>query len=314
MPNPEVEIESEDYRKALEFVLKLYYLWGGARGDFRSSGQERDLGKYIHDHIGGKLAEIGVQKIFGRRGKRVKISFEQFQNREELGLPDIEGVYENGNLREPRVRVEIKDTKPTNAWWTIPWHEWTGRPKDAYVFVHVDLPLDHLVRYFRNGLEGMPEELLNAVQSLSGVKADVAAVYYRRDLESKGGHMHAEVEGFFDADNLFEVPARPPSAFERRRENVSELLLRPSQEPFRFSAPVTLLEAKIQKRQVNYTKYVRCSQDTIVTHPVAGQYQFRGLRRINEKVQSALREDNFLIHRRNLQFDEAQFARLIEEI
>jgi len=32
LPNPEAEITAEDYRKVLEFILKLWYLWGGVKG------------------------------------------------------------------------------------------------------------------------------------------------------------------------------------------------------------------------------------------------------------------------------------------
>jgi len=311
LPNPEAEITAEDYRKVLEFILKLWYLWGGVKGDFRSSGRERDLGQYIHDHMAGKLAEIGVQKLIQERGKRVKISLEQYQNREDLGLPDIEGVYENDALREPRVQTEIKDTKSDNAWWTIPWHEWTNRPKDAYMFVKVSLPLDHLVEYFRGGLIGMPAELMNAIPNLSGVKAEISAVYFRSDLESRGGRMDADVDGFFDADNLFERPARPPTTFEHRQTNVAELRLQPSQVPFRFSPPVTVLGKQNRK---SVTQFVRCDQETTVTHPVAGRYVLRGFYRINDDVSAILREANFMIHRRNLSYDENQFARLVREI
>ncbi|MGD6808866.1 MAG: hypothetical protein ACQCN3_04130 [Candidatus Bathyarchaeia archaeon] len=36
-------LDKSDYNRCLEFVLNLYYLWGAPRGDFRSSGQERDI-------------------------------------------------------------------------------------------------------------------------------------------------------------------------------------------------------------------------------------------------------------------------------
>jgi hypothetical protein len=115
-----IPLTTEDYEKVLEYVLKLYYLWGGARGDFRQSGVERDIGKYIHDHMGGKLAEIGVARLIERDGRRVKIGFAQYTTDEEMRMGDIEGVFENSGMRPPNFKVQIKETKPGDKWWMIP--------------------------------------------------------------------------------------------------------------------------------------------------------------------------------------------------
>jgi hypothetical protein len=42
-------LDKSDYTRCLEFVLNLYYLWDAPRGDFRSSGQERDSILYFMD-------------------------------------------------------------------------------------------------------------------------------------------------------------------------------------------------------------------------------------------------------------------------
>jgi hypothetical protein len=137
-------LDKSDYTKCLEFVLNLYYLWDAPRGDFRSSGQERDIGKYINDHIGGKLAEVAVQKILAAQGINIKVGFEKYTEEKELHQGDIEGVRNNstsGPYRASNLKVQIKETKPRNRWWTIPWNEWTGARQDAYVLVRVGFPL-----------------------------------------------------------------------------------------------------------------------------------------------------------------------------
>ncbi|MEM2145153.1 MAG: hypothetical protein QW279_07325 [Candidatus Jordarchaeaceae archaeon] len=311
--NLTTQLDASDYRRCLEFVLKLYYLWGGARGDFRSSGQERDIGKYIHDHIGGKLAEVAVQKLLAAEGKDVKIGFDRYTKPEELHQGDIEGVrISAGSYRPPNLKVQIKETKPKNKWWTIPWNEWTNARQDVYIFVRVDFPLDHIIRNFKPYLKLQSTDLLNAIPSNLEMQAQVEAVYYQNELEKLGGLMQADVDYFFDADNLFTPAKRGWETATRRNSPITSLKLDVSSQQFLMDKPCQYLEKQNQK---SVSKYLIASAETHISHPVVGTYNLRpGIYKINDKPITALREDNLGIHSRNVSFRVDQWKKLVKEI
>ena len=149
-----VKITKEDYEECLKFILKLRYLWGGATIDFASSGVKRDIGKYVHDHIGGKLAEIAVKKFLKQKyNLNVGLGFEKYDSPEDFMLGDIEKViFPDGKKVSPKIKVEIKGTKPSSRWWLISDNEFNSREYDVYILVVIDLPLDHIIRFFKDSL------------------------------------------------------------------------------------------------------------------------------------------------------------------
>lgn len=312
-PELSTKLDASDYKRCLEFVLKLYYLWEGARGDFRSSGQERDIGKYIHDHIGGKLAEVAVQKMLATRGKEVKVGFERYTRDEELHQGDIEGVRtDNGNYRPPNLKVQIKETKPRNRWWTIPWSEWTGARQDVYVLVRVDFPLDHLIRNFKQHLSLQSAELQQAIPDSLEMEAQIEAIYYQDQLERLGGHMQADVDYFFNADDLFAHAKRGYETAVLKSSGLSSLKLDVSSQPFSLTTPARYLEKQNRK---SVSKYLTLGQETVISHPVLLDYRLRpGIYKINDDPVTALREDNFGIHSRNVSLRMDQWNKLVEEL
>lgn len=307
------QLDALDYNRCLEFILKLYYLWGAARGDFRSSGQERDIGKYIHDHIGGKLAEVAVQKLLAVRGKQVKIGFERYTHSEELHQGDIEGILkENGTYRPPNLKVQIKETKPRNKWWTIPWGEWTGARQDVYVLVRVNFPLDHLIRIFKPHLSLQSAKLKHVIPESLEMQAQIEAVYYQDQLEQLGSQMHADIDYFFNADNLFVPAKRGYEKAVQKSPALSILKLDVSSQPFKLSIPGRYLEKQNRK---SVSKYLVLGERTVISHPVLGDYKLHhGIYRINDKPVTALREDNFGIHSRNVSLRMDQWEKLVDEL
>jgi len=308
-------LDRSDYKRCLEFVLNLYYLWDAPRGDFRSSGQERDIGKYINDHIGGKLAEVAVQKILAIQGLDVKVGFERYTEQRELHQGDIEGVrnnFEPGPYRQPNLTVQIKETKPRNRWWTIPWNEWTRARQDVYVLVRVGFPLDHLIRHFKPNLCGMSDELLAAIPESLAMNAVVEAVYYQDELERIGGFMEAGKDWFFDGDNLIAPSVRGHEAATLIDPNRSSIKLDISSQPFSLSVPARYYEKKNAK---SVSKYLRVDRRTVLSHSVLLNYELvAGIYQVRDKPVTLLREDNLGIHCRNVRFNQGQWDRMIREL
>jgi len=70
-----IEHSHDDYEKASKFAIKLWYA-GKQKGDWRSTGTKRGLGKYITTHPMGKLAELGFAKFLKANWEiNVELSF-----------------------------------------------------------------------------------------------------------------------------------------------------------------------------------------------------------------------------------------------
>jgi len=57
-----IKLTHDDYKQAVKFAMKLWYI-GKPKGDWRSTGTQRDIGKYITDHSIGKLGEISFARF-----------------------------------------------------------------------------------------------------------------------------------------------------------------------------------------------------------------------------------------------------------
>jgi len=208
--------------------------------------------------------------------------------------------------------VQIKETKPRNRWWTIPWNEWTRARQDVYVFVRVDFPLDHLIRNFKPNLVGMNPELLAAIPESLAMNAVIEAVYYQEELENIGGYMEAGKDWFFDADNLFAPSIRGHEAAKLVDAHRSSLKLDISSQPFSLSAPARYYEKKNQK---SVSKYLGLTAETALFHPVLRDYKLPpGIYKIKDKPVTLLREANLGIHCRNVNFDQNQWSKMAKEL
>lgn len=217
-----VALTRDDYTEVLAFVLKLRYLWRGNLGDFRG-GVQRDIGKYIHDHTGGKLAERAFVKFAEESfRKRIKMDFTRFRDRNDYSKPDIIGAWDGDHWRDPRVKIEIKDTKPSSRWILIPSNLVSSMVCDYFVVVCVDLALDQLLRFFKSALPFQHEhELLEAIPDFGEIGADIKGAIPRTEL-TRIGLTFDEGDSLPETD-IFAEAKRWPSSFRELPQDRVEL-------------------------------------------------------------------------------------------
>ena len=63
-------LTQQDYFKCLDFAIRSYYEGAQAKSDFLT-GEKREIGKYSHNIIIGKLAEIAFAKFLYQYYKKV---------------------------------------------------------------------------------------------------------------------------------------------------------------------------------------------------------------------------------------------------
>ncbi len=139
-----VELNFEDYALCLDFALAQHFRgyvlsdWGTAR--------QREFGQKITNWVKGQLAEVAVKKFFK---KEFDVAVElDFRIYDEIVPQDIIGVVENGKIRQPKIGIGIKSSKPKSAYLVLGENEITikERRSDYYIFCRPDIPDDHLLR------------------------------------------------------------------------------------------------------------------------------------------------------------------------
>ena len=266
-----VKITKEDYEECLKFILKLRYLWGGATIDFASSGVKRDIGKYVHDHIGGKLAEIAVKKFLKQKyNLNVELGFEKYDSPEDFMLGDIEKViFPDGKKVSPKIKVEIKGTKPSSRWWLISDNEFNSREYDVYILVVIDLPLDHIIRFFKDSLHLEDEELEKAIPDFGEIEAGIKGIVWRDEFKSNTWQFKAG-DSVFETEIFYERPRIMGTATATQLKN-NEFTLKKIPEVFKISGQYEFY-VKSSSRGTE-TKYIKTLSDLTISHKYLGEYK-----------------------------------------
>jgi len=265
-----VKITKDDYEECLKFILKLRYLWGGATIDFASSGVKRDIGKYIHDHIGGKLAEIAVKKFLKQKYNLVvELGFEKYNSPEDFMLGDIEKIiFPDGKKVSPKLKVEIKGTKPSSRWWLISDNEFNSREYDVYILVVIDLPLDHIIRFFKDSLKLEDEELEKAIPDFGETEAGIKGIVWRDEFKSNTLQFKAG-DSVFETEIFEERPRIMGTATATQLKN-NEFTLKKIPEIFKISGQYEFYVKNSSKGAE--TKYIKILSDVIISHKFLGVY------------------------------------------
>lgn len=214
--NRVVALTEEDYLKCTAFSLGMWYS-EKARGDWRGAMQ-RDIGDYINDHGGGKLAEIAFCRFLENFGLKGEPNFEIYPGPQEIDRGgDVWKLFKaaDGQEVEPKIFVDVKKTKSNSKYFLVDEREFQNRRYDAYVSVLLSMPLDHLAAFiaprltdYLNKLKIVGETAEEATQkiqemattTLSRLEAKMAGFIWRTDLEEKGVIYRAE-EGLPDPDH-----------------------------------------------------------------------------------------------------------------
>ncbi|MBA7513762.1 hypothetical protein ES705_05780 [subsurface metagenome] len=217
-----LKLSIDDYKLCLDFALAMHFRgyvlsdWGG--------GRQREFGQKISNWVRGQLGEVAVKKFFKREfDVDVKLDFNLHK---EIVPQDIIGVLEKGKIREPKINIGIKASKPKNAYLVLGKNE-VVRPErrsEFYIFCRPDLPDDHLLRIARK-------------QIVATVKEEQHYPVYKDKMPSLSS-IPCEVAGWCLISELEEVTSIPGQSFEgirfvrksgllyRSREKWKELLSR----------------------------------------------------------------------------------------
>lgn len=178
-----------EYEKCFEFAIKMAYSsrqshGTGIRG-VRSEVQMAD------DFILGILAEHGVKK-FLKEKFGVGIELDMEVHPDHITPQDFEGIYEKGRLRKAKIGVAVKSSKWKNCFNIIPPIEYEnqGRKSDAYLFVRVGLPSDHLFRilrehsFFKNVKDFLEKsEGFRKIKELKEIPIWIAGFSYHKEFD-----------------------------------------------------------------------------------------------------------------------------------
>ncbi len=107
----------EDFKRVFEFGTN-YYIDPSKNTTGRTTGEPRGLGAILDAFTLGKLTEIGIEKIFTEfnKNKFYILDFDIKSNTQVMNEPDILHIKEGGNLRDPNLFVEIKNTSENDRW------------------------------------------------------------------------------------------------------------------------------------------------------------------------------------------------------
>jgi hypothetical protein len=320
--NTTVTLTKEDYELCMEFILKLRYLWGGVAGDFRSSGVKRDIGKYIHDHMGGKLGEIAVHKFLKREfGVEVLLDFEKYENGDDFSKLDIVGVLDDGKIRKPKLAIDIKDSKPTSRWTLIPADLSSTETADYYIIVSVDMPLDKLIHYFKPHLKLTEEPLKKAIPDFAEISATVIGFISKKQLKEKSYLFN---KGTVLPELLFFTGrAKIPDELSKT-SNAKKIILNI---PGIGSHEFNVMKGKISIYSGSYARtrkgkekvldgvYIEAEEDSVLANPKLGIYPLKaGIYKFEPKELSALRENNFAVPTNAISSTKEDWEELIKKL
>jgi len=182
-----VELNLENYALCLDFALAQHFR-SYVTSDF-GTGRQREFGQKITNWVKGQLGEIAVQKFLK---DKFKLSVElDFDIHDDIVPQDIIRVKENGKLRDPKIGVGIKSSKPKNVFLVLGENEINikERRSDVYIFCRPDIPDDHILRIAKTAVQkvvqGMPyySSYKDHMPEFTNIPCEVVGWCYYTDLE-----------------------------------------------------------------------------------------------------------------------------------
>jgi len=201
-----VDLDKKDYAICLDFALAQHFK-GYVLSDF-GSGRQREFGQKITNWVKGQLGEIALKKFFKKEfGLNIKLDFEI---RDDIVPQDITGVFENGKLREPKIGIGIKSSKPKNAFLILGGNEMKlkERKSEIYIYCRPDIPDDHILRITKKLIVDL-------------VKDEPHFSKYK-DYIPDFTNIPCEIAGWCRADELREVTSIPGQDFDNGTRFVIE--------------------------------------------------------------------------------------------
>lgn len=142
-----ISLNINDYTLCLDFALAQHFR-GYVLSDF-GTARQREFGQKITNWVKGQLAEVAVKKFLQKEFKiNVQLDFRIY---EEIVPQDIIGIYGKKGIRDPKIKIGIKASKPKSSFLILGENEvlLSERRSDVYIFCRPDIPDDHLLRITR---------------------------------------------------------------------------------------------------------------------------------------------------------------------
>jgi hypothetical protein len=162
----------------------MWYVGEKSTLDWRRLGR-RDIGDYLNDHMQGKLAELAFARMLEKWGKTAEIDLEIRPGAQVINESDVRWITVNGQKRKPNIKIDVKATTPRSKYFLVDLREFENRRYDAYVLMLINLPRDHLIRFFAAHLD-LPNDLRERIKPLESLEAEAVGFVYREDIERNG--------------------------------------------------------------------------------------------------------------------------------
>lgn len=182
-----VKLDLNDYIQCLDFALAQHFR-GYVISDW-GTGRQREFGQKVTNWVKGQLGEVAVKKFIKKEfGVETELDFEI---RDDIVPQDIVGICENGKVREPKIGIGIKSSKPKSSYLVLGEKEITlnKRKSDFYIFCRPDLPDDHLLRLTKDTVMSF----VKGQQHFSSYK-DIVPSFETIDCEIAGWCSISELE------------------------------------------------------------------------------------------------------------------------
>ena len=185
-------------------------------------------------------------------------------------LGDIEKVIKkDGTKTGPKLKVEIKATKPSSRWWLVSGSEFSSREYDVYILVVIDLPLDHIIRFFKDSLDLEDEDLQKAIPDFGVIEAEIKGIVWRNEFRDNTLKFNAG-DNVFETEIFEERPRITGTVNEVKLPN-NEFELKKIPQKFKINGQYQFFK-RTSSRGASETTYLKTLSDVIVSHKILGDY------------------------------------------
>jgi len=188
-----VYMTKEEYLRCLEFAIKSYYEGAQAKSDFLT-GEKREIGKFAHNIIIGKLAEMALAKFLYQHFRlEVELEFSLVKDSSVAFTEDIVKIKTRHAIRNPKINIEIKASNKTSVHFLITKQSFENadRKNDAYVFVRVHLYMNHIIRFFKDFFS---KDIGSIIYNFEPIRAEIVGFAWHDDFITKGSII-SEMDG-----------------------------------------------------------------------------------------------------------------------
>jgi len=175
----------DEYFRCLEFAIRSFYEGAQTKADFLT-GEKREIGKYAHNIIIGKMAELALSKfLFKIHEVKIHLEFSLISDPSVAFSEDIVKIETKHAIRNPRKNIEVKASNKTSVHLLIPKSSFDDedRKNDAFVFIRVHIYMNHLIRFFRDFFDG---ELKEIIREFEPIRSEIVGFALRDDIIEKG--------------------------------------------------------------------------------------------------------------------------------